>query len=143
MTTCSNRLSFPSRSLVSAGSWKLEASNACEISLNQTQLEVMQESLGAACHYIAPPMTAATTAVEMLLQEVRTNHGPLEEQLTELKHWIKARGDEIHRLENLNVYQTMDYACGIRIIDSEAGSQLMLRACGQDPRRMVYRTRQR
>ena len=90
--------------------------------LEHTRHQVMRESLGAACHNIAQPITAATMAMDILLDSQTVKSSPLHSLLHEVKGWIDQSGRQIHQLQTLDEYRRVEYVKGTHIIDIDAGA---------------------
>ena len=87
------------------------------IRLTREQRKVMQETIGAACHHIAQPMTAALTEIEVLVREEEEQGSRIVPRLHSLLNWIRKCSEEIHRLSRVTEYKTITYTGNKRILD--------------------------
>ena len=87
--------------------------------LTREQRKVMQETIGAACHHIGQPMTAAATEIELLVREEEARGIRIAPRLRSLLHWIRKSSEEIHRLSRVTEYKTITYAGDMRMLDIE------------------------
>lgn len=85
--------------------------------LTREQRKVMQETIGAACHHIAQPMTAALTEIEVLVREEEEQGSRIVPRLHSLLNWIRKCSEEIHRLSRVTEYKTITYTGNKRILD--------------------------
>jgi DNA-binding response OmpR family regulator len=85
--------------------------------LTREQRKVMQETIGAACHHIAQPMTAALTEIEVLVREEEEQGSRIVPRLHSLLNWIRKCSKEIHRLSRVTEYKTITYTGNKRILD--------------------------
>jgi DNA-binding response OmpR family regulator len=85
--------------------------------LDAERQRVMIESMGAACHHIAQPLTIAFTSLELHLSNLE---GASEETLQDLQQAlasIKKASEIMHRMQDLSEYRTIPYVSDKRIID--------------------------
>jgi DNA-binding response OmpR family regulator len=85
--------------------------------LDQTRRQVMQETIGAACHHVAQPMTALQTGLELFIREIPQNLSYERDKLRELLRWAKETSETIHRLQNVQNYKTVSYHGDSKILD--------------------------
>jgi DNA-binding response OmpR family regulator len=85
--------------------------------LTREQRKVMQETIGAACHHIAQPMTAALTEIEVLVREEEERGTRIVPRLRSLLNWMQKCSREIHRLSRVTEYKTITYTGNKRILD--------------------------
>lgn len=101
--------------------------------LHLTRHQVMQETIGAACHHVAQPMTALQTGLELLIQEVPENLQYERPRLIELLHWAREASEIIHKLQNVHSYKTINYYGQSKILDIQTDSdQLITSPCLTD-----------
>lgn len=75
--------------------------------IDEVQYRVMRETIGAACHHISHPMTAATAELDLMLSNPDLTREEILENLKDLHEWIA----HILRLQGTREYKTTPY-CG-------------------------------
>ena len=85
--------------------------------LDLTRHQVMHETIGAACHHVAQPMTALQTGLELFINEVPQNLEYERKKLGELLHWARETSEIIHKLQNVHAYKTVNYYGESKILD--------------------------
>ena len=85
--------------------------------LNVTREQVMFETLGAACHHVAQPMTVLQSSLELYVNEIPPNQDQARNKMKELLHWAQQTSDTIHQLQNIQTYRTVKYFGESKILD--------------------------
>jgi DNA-binding response OmpR family regulator len=98
----------------------LAIKNGVEQLVDAERQRVMIESLGAACHHIAQPMTPILATLEGLMKDPPTDRQAYQKQLGEVLDWARNVATVLHKLQRLITYRTVPYAAGRNIIDISA-----------------------
>jgi uncharacterized protein YigA (DUF484 family) len=83
------------------------------------QRQAVVETVGAACHELAQPLTALVLGLEKLRRSLGTEE-PLQKDIGELMAQVERLGGMIQQIGQVNDYVTRPYAQGLRIVDLNA-----------------------
>ncbi len=78
---------------------------------------VMLESLGAACHHMAQPMSVASAQLQMALEDLGSVPDDLREKLGEASSYLRVASRILHRMQEVGEYRTVPYCENRRIVD--------------------------
>jgi DNA-binding response OmpR family regulator len=95
----------------------LSMAHATEKLMERERNRVMEQSLGAACHHVAQPITALQTELEIYLKEVPRHMWSHRQKITRILNWAKESSDVVHRLQNTHTYKTVSYFGNMQIVD--------------------------
>ena len=85
--------------------------------LEAERQRVMFESLGAACHHIAQPLTVAINSLELYRLELTESSDTRDGELDKTMKCIEKASEIIHRMQAVSKYRTVPYVAEARIID--------------------------
>lgn len=85
--------------------------------LDAERQRVMLESLGAACHHMAQPMSVASAQLQMAIEDLGSVPPELKEKLKEASSYLRAASRILHRMQEVSEYRTVPYCENRRILD--------------------------
>lgn len=78
---------------------------------------VMLESLGAACHHMAQPMSVASAQLQMAIEDMGNVPDEIREKLKEASSYLRVASRILHRMQEVGEYRTVPYCENRRIVD--------------------------
>ena len=101
--------------LARIGVWMRSRESVNKI-VKATETRVVTESLGAACHHLAQPVTVALAQMEITIEEHPNMTNDLRNRLDEVVVQIKESGKILDRLRHVDQYQSEHYAGNEQIV---------------------------
>lgn len=84
--------------------------------LKMEKQRVMMESLGAACHHLAQPMTAILGTLDLLTERKESQGSVTSDDLKRILKWAREVAAVIHKLQSTRDYNVDDYLGDIRVV---------------------------